>query len=57
MHGIPSLAEVEYLLFLAMDMRTRVRRSSWFDGLDTLQPLCNCLQVSLHFGRAKCGRL
>lgn len=34
-----SLAVVEWLFFLAMDMSTRMRRLSWFDYLDALQPL------------------
>jgi hypothetical protein len=51
--SVPSFAVMEYLLFLAMDMRTRVRRFSWFDGLDALQPLGNYS----HVRQTKCRRL
>jgi hypothetical protein len=39
--NIPSVAEVERLLFLAMNMGTRVRRLAWFNSLDALQPFGN----------------
>ena len=42
---VPSFTVVEYLLFFAMNMRTWVRRFSWFDGLDALQPLGDCSHV------------
>ena len=38
---IPSLAEVEWLLFLAVDMSTRMRRLACFNSLNALQPLGN----------------
>ena len=36
-----------------MNMETRVRRLSWFDGLDALQTPCNYL----HVRKAEAGRL